>query len=169
MFSIIGKKSQKEYTKALDSLYNDLQPIHAPFLNSKIRKAMFVAQLAHETGQFRWLKELGGKSYFDKYEGRLDLGNTQEGDGYKYRGRGLIMITGRYNYEKYGKLLNINLLEAPDKALLPDVALLIAFKYWEINKLASLEDNVKKVTRKINGGYNGLAERTQFFNLLTKN
>lgn len=167
LFKEAAHKSKVILADQLEELYADLQPSNAPFLETNTQKAMFIAQLAHETGGFRWLEELGGKSYCAKYDNRLDLGNTEAGDGYKYRGRGLIMITGRYNYKLYGDLLGFDLINYPDLAKTPEIALLIAFKYWEKRNLASYEDNVKKVTRLINGGYNHLKEREDlFFKLL---
>ena len=167
MFEFIAHNTKKSLGKELDKLYEELQPSNAPFIKTITQKAMFVAQLAHETGQFRWIQELGGKSYFKKYNGRKDLGNNAT-DGYKYRGRGLIMITGRYNYHKYGKLLGFDLLNYPSMATQLEIALLIAFKYWEEKKIDLYTDNTKKVTRLINGGSNGLKERQEFFEKLLK-
>ena len=139
-------------------------------VNTFLRKAHFWAQMAHETGGFRWYGELGGKSYFQRYEGRKDLGNTRKGDGYKYRGRGIIHLTGRYNYTKYSKKLGIDLVNNPDRAKDPDVAMLVALEYWKtrkINKYAD-KDDVRMVTRRINGGYNGLADRKRYLEKLKK-
>lgn len=131
-------------------------------LTSPLEKAHFLAQVAHESGSGKWLQELAsGKAY----EGRKDLGNTQPGDGVRYKGRGLIQVTGRDNYAaysawKYGDdrcVKNPKLLEQ-----LPD-AVDAAFWYWTVRrpklKQLSLADDVVGVTRAINGGTNGLEDR----------
>ena len=126
--------------------------------------------MLHETGGLKWLTELGSKSYFDRYEGRKDLGNNQPGDGYKFRGRGLIHITGRYNYTKYGKLLDTDLVENPELATDPDIAIIIALEYWDKHdlNLPADDNDIKKITKKINGGYNGLYSRGEWLKLLQK-
>lgn len=137
-------------------------------INTDTRANMFWAQMAHETGGFRWLRELGGRKYFSKYDGRLDLGNTEPGDGYRFRGRGLIHITGRYNYIKYGEKLGIDLVNNPKLASEPKTAVHIAMEYWEdhgLNKYAD-DENIKQVTRRINGGYNGLEDRIRYYKIL---
>jgi hypothetical protein len=89
------------------------------------------------------------------------MGNTEEGDGYKYRGRGMIQLTGKANYEKYGKLLGIDLVNNPDLANDPAIAAQLATAYWKENNLgkAAREGDVTAVTQKINGGQNGAADR----------
>ncbi len=88
--------------------------------------AYVLATVEWETGKtFRPIHERGPVSYFDRYEGRRDLGNTQPGDGYRFRGRGYVQITGRANYEKYARITGKNLVENPDLALEPETALFI--------------------------------------------
>ncbi len=132
------------------------------------REAYFLGQLAHETGGFKYIHELGSSQYFQRYDGRLDLGNTKPGDGYRYRGRGYIQLTGRYNYDKFGKLLNIDLLDNPDWATKPSIAALIAADYWYINKLNDLADkqDIVTITKRINGGKNGLQDRINWTNMI---
>lgn len=133
-------------------------------VNTELRIAHFWAQMAHETGGFRWFKELGGREYFEKYEGRRDLGNTQKGDGYKYRGRGIIHLTGRHNYRKFGEKIGFDLIGNPDRAEDPDIAVLVALQYWKdrkLNKYAD-KDDIRAVTKRINGGYNGLRDRENY-------
>ena len=92
-----------------------------------MRKLAYIfASAEHETRLGDLMTELGDRSYFDKYENRKDLGNTQAGDGYRFRGRGYIQITGRSNYSKFGKLLGIDLVGNPDLALQPEIAAKIA-------------------------------------------
>jgi putative chitinase len=96
----------------------------------------------------------------DKVYGGRD-GNTEDGDGFKYRGRGIIQVTFKDNYERCGKALNLDLINHPDLLLEPEFATLSAGWYWNkmgLNILADSWDN-KEITKRINGGYNGLAER----------
>lgn len=128
------------------------------------RLAHFIAQAAHETMAFRFFTEIGGPTYCARYEGRADLGNTQPGDGYRFKGRGIFQLTGRANYARFGARLGLDLVAQPDKAADPEVSLHIACLYWQdrrINPLADADD-VAAVTRKINGGRNGLAERAAY-------
>lgn len=123
---------------------------------------MFLAQIGHESGQLRYTEELAsGKAY----EGRLDLGNKLPGDGVKYKGRGLIQITGKSNYAQAMLDLNLPLLEKPELLAQPDYACLSAGWYWNKNNLNSYCDSndFVKLTRKINGGTNGLADRQMLY------
>lgn len=128
--------------------------------------AHFMAQVCHETSGLRCMRELGKSSYFRKYEeGRLGkmLGNNMKGDGARYKGRGLMHITGRANYKDYqdsgyckGDIMeNPELLEMPLGATKSG-----AWWWWKhgLNELAD-KDNVVAVTKRINGGTNGLASR----------
>lgn len=137
-------------------------------INTPLRQAHFFAQLSHESGGFQFAKEIWGPTAAQKrYEGRQDLGNTQPGDGSRYRGRGPMQVTGRANYREFTDWIRGRLNDAPDFEAEPQKleefpwALLGAFWYWEtrgINRLADADD-VVAVTRKINGGTNGLADR----------
>jgi putative chitinase len=97
----------------------------------------------------------------EEYEGRVDLGNTHPGDGPRYKGRGLIQLTGRANYREYGKALGIDLEGHPEWAAEPKRSLLIACEYWKRRNInaACDRDDIEAVTRLINGGVNGLAAR----------
>jgi putative chitinase len=131
-------------------------------LTSPLEKAHFLAQVAHESGSGKWLREIAsGRAY----EGRKDLGNVQVGDGVRYKGRGLIQCTGRANYAAYTgwKYGDDRALRAPEMLEeLPD-AVDAAFWYWTVErpklKQLALADDVVGVTRAINGGTNGLEDR----------
>lgn len=127
-------------------------------MDSGQRLAHFLAQLCHESGSFRYMEEIAsGRAY----EGRKDLGNIQPGDGPRYKGRGPIQITGRANYRRYGRRIGIDIERHPEIAALPSIGLHLSLEYWKVNGLNTLADadDVKAITRLINGGYNGLADR----------
>jgi putative chitinase len=128
------------------------------------RIANFMAQTAEETGGYRWMVELGDAAYFAKYDGRTDLGNSQVGDGYRFRGRGLAMLTGRYNYGRYGPKVGLDLINNPDLAADPTNAVAIACAYWADHMLNPLADanDVTEITRRWNGGLNGLSQRESY-------
>lgn len=135
--------------------------IETAALRSVRRQAHFLAQLAHESDGFRTTVEYASGS---AYEGRRDLGNTQPGDGVRFKGRGLIQLTGRANYAEFGKLLGVDLVADPALAAKFPYAALTAALYWKrraLNADADADD-VRAVTRKINGGYNGLATRQAY-------
>ena len=179
--------------KWLEPLNNAFTKYHITDINEK---AMFLAQTTHESNNYKRLEESfnyrperlfevfkkrvgtlenakklclqGAKEIADfVYGGRL--GNSQD-EGYKYRGRGIIQLTGKNNYKYYGKKLNIDLVNNPDLAKEPDTAIEIALLFWkekECGLYAKLGD-VKTVTKLINGGYNGLADRQKRFDSILK-
>ena len=126
------------------------------------RVAAFLAQLAHESGELRYMEEIASGA---AYEGRADLGNTQEGDGRRYKGRGPIQLTGRTNYRTAGKALGVELEDNPTRAAEPDVSFRVAAWFWDSRELNSYADtgNFREITRRINGGYNGMAEREAYW------
>ncbi len=130
------------------------------------RVAAFIAQVGHESGQLRYVREIWGPTAQQAgYEGRADLGNTVKGDGSKYRGRGLIQITGRANYAACGEALGLDLINKPELLELPQHAAMSAAWFWStkgLNTLADLGEFVK-ITRRINGGVNGLADRQALY------
>lgn len=131
-------------------------------INTPQRIRMFLSQIGHESGQLRYVEELAsGKAY----EGRTDLGNTEPGDGVRYKGRGLIQITGRRNYALAGLALDLPLLETPTmlQEVLP--AARSAGWFWKNSNLNTLADLglFKEVTKRINGGYNGYADRYKLY------
>jgi len=131
-------------------------------LTTPLRIAHFMAQAAHETGGFKWLREIWGPTPAQlRYEGRADLGNTQPGDGKRFMGRGIFQLTGRANYERAGKAIGQPLASQPELAERPDIAVTTACDYWQSRGLSALadQDDVLAVTKKVNGGTNGLADR----------
>lgn len=130
-------------------------------IDTLARQACFLAQIAHESGSLRYTVEIAdGRAY----EGRADLGNTQPGDGPKYRGRGLIQITGRANTTACLVSLGRN---EEDRAYLetPMGASRSAAWFWKLNGLNELSDvgSFGAITKKINGGYNGLDDRLRHY------
>lgn len=125
-----------------------------------LRLAHFLAQLSHESGSFRYMEEIASGA---AYEGRADLGNTEAGDGRRYKGRGPIQLTGRANYRRYGRRIGIDLERHPELAAIPSIGLHTALEYWHVHKLDALADldDVVAITKRINGGLNGLADRKQ--------
>ena len=131
-------------------------------ITSYWRETAFLAQLAHESGELRYMEELASGV---AYEGRKDLGNTQPGDGKRYKGRGPIQLTGRANYAKYGELLGLDLVNNPTIAATKEVGFRIAGQFWKLNGLNELADQqeFKAITKRINGGYNGLDDRIKYY------
>ena len=134
------------------------------------RIGAFLAQIGHESGELRYVRELGSDQYLSKYDtGTLAarLGNTPEtdGDGQKFRGRGLIQITGRRNYLACSQALfgDDRLLQQPQLLEQPQWACESAAWFWHSNGLNELadKDQFTTITRRINGGLNGLDERLQ--------
>ena len=177
-----------------------LEPLNNAFKKYAItdtnEKAMFLAQTTHESNDYKRLEDSfrytpqrlfevfrkrvgsldnakklcsqGAKAIADfVYGGRL--GNAKD-EGYKYRGRGIIQLTGKNNYKYYGEKLNIDLVNNPDLAKEADTAIEIALLFWkekECGLYAKMGD-VKTVTKLINGGYNGLDDRQKRFDSILK-
>ncbi len=131
-------------------------------INTPKRQAAFLAQLAHESVQLRYFEEIASGA---AYEGRRDLGNIYPGDGVRYKGRGPIQLTGRANYRTAGRALGLNLEKYPKKAATAAVGFRIAGWYWSTRGLNGLADagNFREITRRINGGYNGLSDRLNYW------
>jgi putative chitinase len=137
-------------------------------INTPNRMRHFLAQIAHESAGLQYFEEQGNRDYFNYLEGNTDLGNTQPGDGYKFRGVGPLQVTGRKNQTAFGSYIND-----------PTVAKLgtdyVAQKYpfqissfwWvnlnNMNALCDCNPTVAEVTRRVNGGLNGLAEREYYY------
>lgn len=130
------------------------------------RVAAFIAQIGHESGQLKYVKEIWGPTSAQaRYEGRKDLGNTVAGDGPKYRGRGLIQITGRANYIMCGEALALDLINHPELLEKPQYACMSAAWFWVTRGLNTLADagQFDRITRRINGGQNGAADRQALY------
>jgi putative chitinase len=131
-------------------------------IDSPARQAAFVAQVGHESGRLVYVRELWGPTPSQEgYEGRADLGNTVKGDGFKFRGRGLIQVTGRTNYQRCGDGLGLDLLNHPELLEQPSNAALSAAWFWNVHGLNAYADtgDFNTITRRINGGTNGLQDR----------
>jgi putative chitinase len=130
-------------------------------IDSDLRRAHFLAQICHESAGFRATEEFASGA---AYEGRKDLGNTQPGDGTRYKGRGLVQLTGRANYLEYGQALGLDLVQHPEAAAEPVTSLLIACEFWKrrgLNQFAD-RDDIETITRRINGGLNGFDDRKAY-------
>lgn len=129
------------------------------------RLAMFLAQVLHESGHLRYTEEIASGQ---AYEGRSDLGNIYPGDGARYKGRGLLQITGRSNYEQMGRAMGLDLVNHPDILTTPANAVLSACTWWALRgaKINPLADagKIQAVTKIINGGLNGIVEREKLYN-----
>lgn len=127
-------------------------------VDTPIRMAHFLSQACHETDHFRVLEEYASGA---AYEGRKDLGNTQQGDGKRYKGRGIFQTTGRANYAAASKDLNEDFVAHPEELCHPAFAVESALLYWRDKKLSVLadHDDCTAITRRINGGFNGLQDR----------
>ena len=140
-------------------------------INTPERLAPFIANIGHESGSLRWLAEIWGPTPAQqRYEGRKDLGNTEPGDGSRYRGRGILQTTGRANYRELRPALllagyqDVPDFEAdPELLQLPRWAAASAGFFWHSRGLNELADagNFERIVRRINGGTNGMADREQ--------
>lgn len=143
-------------------ILNYLDPINVVLqrfeINTLQRCRMFLAQIGHESGQLKYTEELASGA---AYEGRHDLGNTEPGDGVKYKGRGLIQITGKSNYALCSLALDLPLLENPELLAQLPASSLSAGWFWHNNNLNSYCDknDFEGLTKRINGGLNGYNDR----------
>jgi len=145
-----------------------LAPLNAAMaefgITTPARQASFLAQVGHESGQLQYVRELASGA---AYEGRKDLGNTVASDGVRFKGRGLIQVTGRANYKACGVALGLDLIAHPELLEQTVNACRSAGWFWKthgLNELADAGDQVR-VTRRINGGTNGLADRLALFDV----
>ncbi len=138
-------------------------------INTPLRQAAFLAQLAHESGEFRYMRELASGEAYDTGPLAKRLGNTPEadGDGQKYKGRGPIQITGHDNYYRCSMAIygDDRLLDQPELLEQPFDGCMAAAWFWSSNGLNELADQqeFRTITKRINGGYNGYAEREMYY------
>ena len=135
------------------------------------QRRLLVAQTCHETASYRYMTEIGDIGYFTRmYEGRSDLGNTQPGDGYRYRGCGVIMLTGRHNFSRFDKWMRDNgmgddrIMEGTDYVA-NKYPFLCAVCWIEENNWANVcaTGDIYQSTRILNGGYNGITDRMHYY------
>ena len=134
-------------------------------IDNPARETAFLAQIAHESGGFVYTREIWGPTPAqERYEGRQDLGNIHPGDGKRFMGRGLVQVTGRANYYQCGAALGLDLIEHPELLEDPIHAARSAGWFWNSRSLSELADkgDFRGITRRINGGYNGLADRLAY-------
>lgn len=152
-------ESAQVYSELLADCFSRYQ------INTPLRQAHFMAQVLHESGNFRYNEEIASGA---AYEGRKDLGNIEPGDGKKFKGRGWIQLTGRENYKKFGTAIGMDLLKNPH-LVATDLKADAAGYFWNREKLNNIADLgagkeiVKKITKRVNGGQNGLDDRIAKF------
>lgn len=153
--------------QTLDGIVVLLNKYAAEFaINTDLRWAHYLAQIAHESAEMRYTKELASGAAYDTGKLAKRLGNTPEkdGDGQRYKGRGLIQLTGRSNYEAYKKYCGFDVVKDPELLAKPVGAIRSSMWFWRLNGLNVLADNddVVAATKRINGGTNGLYERRMY-------
>ena len=165
------------YKARLDEFVASFNMFHAYFgLNTRDRIIHYLAQVFHESGSLRYVEELASGA---QYEGRKDLGNTQKGDGKRFKGRGFIQLTGRKNYQDFYNdgWCSDNIVAYPNLVSNFPLNQMVSLWFWDRNNLNDLadldngingEEIVKRITKKVNGGYNGLDDRIKFYNLFNK-
>lgn len=160
LVKIYGSKCLPKAQIYYSHLVNYMEEYH---INTPKRIAAFIATIGHESGRLQYTEEIASG---EAYEGRMDLGNIYRGDGIKYKGRGLIQLTGRRNYELLSKDYDIDFVSEPGLLSTPEYAVLSACWYWRRRKLNTLADdgNFREITRKVNGGYNGWPDRLEMYN-----
>lgn len=168
MLNITASMLNKIAPGANQTIVNGL----VPYLNKYLpqyqidtigRMKHFFGQAAEESASFRTLTEYASGA---EYQGRTDLGNTEPGSGVRYKGRGIFQITGKFNYDAIGKKLGVDLVNNPTLAATPEIAVETACIYWATRNLSGIADSSLSaydtcvaITKKINGGTNGLDVR----------
>lgn len=160
------------HEKNLELLWPEfqLQLQQNPQIATREQIAMFFAQLMHESGGLRYLKEMGGRDYFLKTYGKRKsiIPDASLPVSKWYVGRGPIQITHIFNYEALSADLNLDCVNDPSVLETPANAVASAFWFWNRHKLHSYGGDIKKVTKIINGGYNGLNDRISWYAMIIK-
>lgn len=152
-------------TSRIDLYFDELvRFMDLTYIDTPLRVAAFIATIIHESGRFVYSEEIADGS---AYEGREDLGNVVPGDGPRYKGRGLIQLTGRYNYEQLSIDYGEDFINYPEKISEPYYAVMSACWFWNKKDLNALADagEFKKITKKVNGGLRGWTERLKLYTL----
>ena len=159
---VVGEKKANKYYKYILNTFIKYD------IDTKARQCHFLAQVCHETQGLTTFKE---ETEGLKYEFRHDLGNVEEGQGIKYIGRGALMCTGYYNYNKVSEVFKIDLISNPELLEHPKLAFKFAGWYWKYNKLNALADlnKLDLITKKINGGLNGYTQREGYYHKFRMN
>jgi putative chitinase len=159
MIKAIAPRSKDSVVNPLIAHLNRYLPDYG--VTTHLRIVHFLAQAAHESDSFKTLEEYASGI---KYENRKDLGNVRQGDGKRYKGRGIFQLTGRANYRVIGQKIGVDLENNPELAETHKISVLTALEYWKsrgLNKFADADD-VKTITKRINGGYNGFEDRKNY-------
>ncbi len=193
---ITKEQLQKVIAKASDELVDSINQTAEKYqIDTKERLAAFIAQIAHESGEFvfnsenlnysaeslvkvfgKYFTAASAQSFARKpeaianrvYANRMGNGTEASGDGFKFRGRGYMQLTGKSNYEAFGDLLGVDFTETPDLVATAPYNVLSAGWFWDKNQLNALADkgDFTGITKRINGGTNGLEHRQAYYNKL---
>lgn len=149
----------RAYVDKYLSWFNKFAPVYG--ITTPLRIAHYLAQIAVESGELRYSEELASGA---AYEGRKSLGNIYPGDGKRFKGRGLIQLTGRTNYKLYSDAVGYDFTKCPEQVAKPGNAVRSSMWFWSRNGLNQIadKDDVKSATKRINGGYNGFDKRKEY-------
>lgn len=159
--ALMGKVAGRPISTTISGPFATHLPIYSVDDNPN-RLAAWIAQTCYESGGYHYTREIWGPTAAQRgYDKRADLGNICIGDGYKYRGGGWIEVTGRHWFDVIGNKLGIDLINHPELSNEPETATLMSLEWWRMNAMNVVADlgDTLAVTRKVNGGTNGLSER----------
>jgi predicted chitinase len=160
----ISQKNADKYVAALNTTFKNYN------INTCERKLHFIAQVRHESGEFVYQEEIASGA---AYEGRADLGNTQTGDGVRFKGRGLIQITGRSNYKAYSTYKGFDFTKEPNNKKMGVIPYCVDSAGWFFETKTSLnahadKDDLIYISYRINGGFNGFDDRKKKLTAMIK-